>query len=80
MTLNTSSIRGSSGQVANRLPEYESRPQQLRMAEAVETLEKKMIEDDLNQTGGNQRKAAKALGITERILGYKIKTYTLKKK
>jgi ATP-dependent DNA helicase DinG len=37
VTLNTSSILGSSGQVANRLPEYESRPQQLRMAEAVET-------------------------------------------
>ncbi len=46
---------------------------------AVEALEKKMISDALTQTGGNQRKAAKALGVTERILGYKIKIYGIQK-
>lgn len=45
---------------------------------AVEKLEQQLIQEALEKTGGNQRKAAKALGITERILGYKIKTYGLK--
>ncbi|MSR77802.1 MAG: nif-specific transcriptional activator NifA [Candidatus Omnitrophica bacterium] len=45
---------------------------------AVENLEKKMIMEALERTDGNQRKAAKQLGITERILGYKIRTYGLK--
>lgn len=44
---------------------------------AVEKLEKKLIQEALASHGGNQRKAAKALGITERILGYKINKYSL---
>lgn len=48
------------------------------MLEKVEALEKKMIQDALTKSGGNQRKAAAELGITERILGYKIKNYGLK--
>ncbi len=48
------------------------------MIEKVEALEKKMIQDALTKSGGNQRKAASELGITERILGYKIKNYGLK--
>jgi Nif-specific regulatory protein len=48
------------------------------LTDAVEVLEKKMITDTLLRTHGNQRKAARELGITERILGYKIKTYGLK--
>ncbi len=48
------------------------------MLEKVEALEKKMIQDALSKSGGNQRKAAAELGITERILGYKIKNYGLK--
>ena len=48
------------------------------MAEAVERLERKMIEDALEKTGSNKRKAAKILGITERIFGYKVKNYGLK--
>ena len=31
--------------------------------------------DALKKSGGQQRKAAKELGLTERILGYKIKQY-----
>jgi Nif-specific regulatory protein len=50
----------------------------LTLPQAVETVEKKMIEEALNRTKGNQRKAAQLLGITERILGYKIKNYGLK--
>jgi Nif-specific regulatory protein len=48
------------------------------LTEAVENLEKKMILGVLRKYGGNQRKSAKELGVTERILGYKIKTYGLK--
>jgi len=48
------------------------------MTDAVGDLEKKMIADALTQTNGNQRQAARMLGVTERILGYKIKSYGLK--
>jgi Nif-specific regulatory protein len=48
------------------------------LTEAVRDLEKRMISDAMKRTGGNQRKSAKMLGITERILGYKIKIYGLK--
>ena len=45
---------------------------------AVEMLEKRMIEETLKKTGGNQRRAAQILGLTERMIGYKIKNYSLK--
>ena len=45
---------------------------------AIEQIERKMIEKVLNRSGGNQRKAAKLLGITDRILGYKIKMLNIK--
>ncbi len=48
------------------------------LPKATENLERKMIENALAQTQGNQRRAAKALGITERVLGYKLKQYGLK--
>jgi Nif-specific regulatory protein len=48
------------------------------LSKAVETLEKNMIEEALRKNGDNQRKTAKALGVTERILGYKLKSYGLK--
>lgn len=48
------------------------------LPDAVSAVEKKMIQEALNQTKGNQRKAAQVLGITERMLGYKVKTYGLK--
>jgi Nif-specific regulatory protein len=47
------------------------------LGDAVGILEKRMIQEALRANAGNQRKAAKALGITERILGYKIKNYGL---
>lgn len=44
----------------------------------VENLEKRLIRDVLARTGGSQRQSAKILGITERVLGYKVKKYGLK--
>ncbi|MBI4972047.1 MAG: nif-specific transcriptional activator NifA [Candidatus Omnitrophica bacterium] len=40
--------------------------------DAVANIEKKMIESAIKQSSGNKRKAAKMLGVTERILGYKL--------
>jgi Nif-specific regulatory protein len=48
------------------------------LTDAVEKLERKLIKQALDQSKGNQRKASKKLGITERILGYKLKLYGLK--
>ena len=42
---------------------------------AVEKLERKLLLNALQKTGGNKRKAAQLLGITERMLGYKVKLY-----
>ncbi len=48
------------------------------LPELIAEMEKKMIRQALEKTGGNQRKAAQVLGLTERILGYKIKNYEIK--
>ncbi|HEX41182.1 MAG TPA: hypothetical protein ENN81_03885 [Phycisphaerales bacterium] len=41
----------------------------------IENTEKELIVDALKKCSGKQRQAARELGITERILGYKIKKY-----
>jgi Nif-specific regulatory protein len=61
-------------------PETRSEPILGELPEAVERLERGMIEATLQKTGGNQRKAAQILGLTERIIGYKVKLYGLKNK
>jgi len=48
-----------------------------QLNDAVELMEKKMIQNALEKTRSNRRKAAEQLGITERIIGYKIKKYGL---
>ena len=48
------------------------------LTDAVETLEREMIQQAMATTGGNQRKASRSLGITERMFGYKLKIYGLK--
>lgn len=48
------------------------------LPDAVANLEKQVIHQALQQTGGNQKKAAEILGITQRMLGYKLKTYGIK--
>jgi Nif-specific regulatory protein len=45
--------------------------------EIIANTEKELIIDSLKKTGGHQRQAAQDLGITERILGYKIKKYNI---
>ncbi len=50
------------------------------LIEQVENLEKSLIYDALTNSGGNQTKAGKLLGITERNLRYKIKKYRIKNK
>ena len=47
----------------------------LTLASAVAAFERDLIIDTLKSTGGNVAAAARQLGSTERILGYKIKKY-----
>lgn len=46
--------------------------EQGNLQDNVIELEKRMIKSALKSTGGNKRKAAKQLGVTERILSYKL--------
>ncbi|HPC95660.1 MAG TPA: sigma 54-interacting transcriptional regulator [Sedimentisphaerales bacterium] len=45
------------------------------LTEIIANKERELIVDALKKAGGSQRRAAQELGITERILGYKIKKY-----
>jgi Nif-specific regulatory protein len=49
----------------------------LSLASAVEAYEKDLIQDALKTSRGNRARAAKLLGTTERILGYKVKKYAI---
>lgn len=49
-----------------------------KMKESIEALESQMILDAMQQSGSNQSKAAELLGISERMLRYKLKKYNLK--
>ncbi len=49
------------------------------LKDKVEEIEKEMILDALEQSNWVKAKAAKMLGITERIIDYKMKKYGLKK-
>ena len=46
-------------------------PEQLTLSQAVERLERSMVEDALRDQGGNIAAAARVLGTTERIIRYK---------
>jgi transcriptional regulator with GAF, ATPase, and Fis domain len=48
------------------------------LKEQVERLEKRLISNALYKTQGIQAQAAKALGISERVLRYKMRKYGLK--
>ncbi|MCX6156849.1 MAG: sigma-54 dependent transcriptional regulator [Ignavibacteriota bacterium] len=50
------------------------------LPEKVECLERKMVNDALHQTNGNQSAAAKLLGISERNLRYRLEKWGLKNK
>jgi len=47
------------------------------LTEIIENKERELIIDALKKFDGKQRKTAKELGISERILGYKIKKYNI---
>jgi Nif-specific regulatory protein len=58
-------IRGSAPRLAERPT----------LAQAVEELERRMIDEALEESGGNLARASRRLGTTERILRYKIDKY-----
>ena len=47
------------------------------LTEIIANKEQELIVDALKKCGGQQRKTAKELGIAERMLGYKIKKYSI---
>ena len=47
------------------------------LTEIIENKERELIVDALKKNNGKQRKTADDLGVTERILGYKIKKYEI---
>jgi Nif-specific regulatory protein len=49
----------------------------LSLTSAIEAYEKDLIQDALKTARGNRARAAKLLDTTERILGYKVKKYTI---
>lgn len=55
----------------------EERAAKPSLTEIIANKERELIVDALKRTDGRQRQAAKELGITERILGYKIKKYDI---
>lgn len=58
--------------------ESDPEPQEGSLREALETLERQMVQDALEKAGFNQSQAAKLLGLNERMLRYKLKKYGLK--
>jgi DNA-binding NtrC family response regulator len=48
------------------------------LRESLDDLEKKLIIEAMEKTQNNQTKAAEILGISERMLRYKLKKYGLK--
>ncbi|MFQ5848173.1 MAG: sigma-54-dependent transcriptional regulator [Candidatus Methylomirabilales bacterium] len=59
------------------LPEPGEHGEEGGLTAAVEGLERRMIRDALAKAGGTQTRAAELLGISERVLRYKLKKYGL---
>jgi len=53
-------------------------PEKGKLPEAIHQLERQMIGEAMVRSNGNQRLASEILGITERMLGYRLKHYGLK--
>jgi Nif-specific regulatory protein len=60
-----------------RLSSHVAVERKLSLAQAVEELERRMIEDALAASKGNLARASRTLGTTERILRYKVSKYKL---
>ncbi len=52
--------------------------QRLSLKDSIANYEKEIIQDVLKQTNGNIAKTARILNSSERIIGYKIKSYNIK--
>jgi Nif-specific regulatory protein len=50
---------------------------QRSLTEIIAEKERELIVDALKKSGGRQRRAAQELGVTERVLGYKIRKYDI---
>ena len=50
------------------------------LTEIIENKERELIVDAIKKFDGHQRKTARELGISERVLGYKIKKYNINPK
>lgn len=57
---------------------YDTSFKKTSLRESVESLEQRLIEDAMEEAGHNQSKAAEILGISERMLRYKLKKYGMK--
>jgi Nif-specific regulatory protein len=55
----------------------EESPVKASLTEIISNKERELIVDALKKADGRQRRAAVELGITDRILGYKIKKYNI---
>ncbi len=53
------------------------RPEEASLPAAIEGVERRLIRDALTRAGGIQTRAAELLGISERVLRYKLKKYGL---
>jgi DNA-binding NtrC family response regulator len=71
------SIDDLSPQLRGVTPDFKE-PVSGSLPEKVEILEKKLIREAIQTSGGNQSEAARALAISERHLRYKLKKYGLK--
>ncbi len=59
------------------LAELEGNMEEGKLTTAVEGLERRMIHEALAEAGGVQTRAAEILGVSERVLRYKLKKYGL---
>jgi transcriptional regulator with GAF, ATPase, and Fis domain len=63
------------------LPESAAEPRKIQgrlLKDAIEELERRMIIEAMEEAGHHQTKAAEILGLSERMLRYKLKKYGLK--
>jgi len=60
------------------LPAAEPEEAEGKLRSAMENLEKQMIQEAMEKTGYHQTRAAEMLGLSERMLRYKLKKYGLK--
>lgn len=60
-------------------PRIKPQEESMNLSERVEILEKEMVFEALQQTNGNQSKAAQILGISERNLRYRLEKWGMKK-